>query len=137
MLSVSTLCGMLKISSYFQHLGPSMQSSQRILETLTVVLTLLVPMCSIIIIKYIHSSNTSTTFYKVSTGLYNILISSLIWINWAFFMVVCAAGDVLATFMLTYFGIIFFYGHCLLKYILAQHFSSFDLKFIYRLTVRA
>jgi len=31
-------------------------------------LTLLVPMCSIIIIKYIHSSNTSTTFYKVATG---------------------------------------------------------------------
>jgi len=30
-------------------------------------LTLLVPMCSIIIIKYIHSSNPSTTFYKVST----------------------------------------------------------------------
>jgi len=25
-------------------------------------------MCSIIIIKYIHSSNTCTTFYKVSTG---------------------------------------------------------------------
>jgi hypothetical protein len=31
-------------------------------------LTLLVSMCSIIITKYIHSSNTSTTFYKVSTG---------------------------------------------------------------------
>jgi len=31
-------------------------------------LTLLVPMCSIIIIKYMYSSNTSTTFYKVSTG---------------------------------------------------------------------
>jgi hypothetical protein len=31
-------------------------------------LTLLVPLCSIIIVKYIHSSNTSTTFYKVSTG---------------------------------------------------------------------
>jgi hypothetical protein len=31
-------------------------------------LMLLVPMCSIIIIKYIHSSNTSTIFYKVSTG---------------------------------------------------------------------
>jgi len=29
--------------------------------------TLLVLMCSIIIIKYIHSSNTSTTFYKVFT----------------------------------------------------------------------
>jgi len=35
-------------------------------------LTLLVAMCSIIIIKYIYiySSNTSTTFYKVSTGLW-------------------------------------------------------------------
>ena len=35
---------------------------------LAINLTLLVPMRSIIIIKYIHSSNTSTTFYKVSTG---------------------------------------------------------------------
>jgi hypothetical protein len=31
-------------------------------------LTLLVPMCSMTNIKYIRSSNTSTTFYKVSTG---------------------------------------------------------------------
>jgi hypothetical protein len=30
-------------------------------------LTLLVPICSITIIKYMHSSNTSTTFYRVST----------------------------------------------------------------------
>jgi len=52
-------------------------------------------------------------------------------------MVVCAAGDVLATLMLTYFGVIFFLKHCLLRYILAQNFSSFDLKFLYRLTVRA
>jgi len=36
--------------------------------TLNLNLTLLVPICSIIIIRYIHSSNTSTTFYKVSTG---------------------------------------------------------------------
>jgi len=28
-------------------------------------------MCSIIIIKYIHSCNTSTAFYKVSTGYVN------------------------------------------------------------------
>jgi len=33
-----------------------------------VYLTLIVPTCSIIILKYIHSSNTSTTFYKLSTG---------------------------------------------------------------------
>jgi hypothetical protein len=37
-------------------------------QPLVSLLTLLVPMCSIIIIKYIHSSNISTTFYKVSTG---------------------------------------------------------------------
>jgi hypothetical protein len=37
-------------------------------QKLEIFLTLLVPMCSIIIIKYIHSSNTSTTFYKLSTG---------------------------------------------------------------------
>jgi len=30
--------------------------------------------------------------------------------------VVCAAGDVLATFMVTYFGIIFLCKHCLLTH---------------------
>jgi hypothetical protein len=84
--------------------------------------------------KYNHfSSNSSITFTKYSLGLpvnglytdrdlislfffYNILIFSLIRINWAFFLVVCAAGNVLATFILTYFGIIFLFRHCLLKY---------------------
>jgi hypothetical protein len=31
----------------------------------------------------------------------------------------------------------FLFRHCMLKYILAQHFSSFDIGFLYRLTVRA
>jgi hypothetical protein len=55
----------------------------------------------------------------------------------SFFVVVCAAGDVLAILILTYFEIIFLCKNCLLKYILAQHFNSLDFKFLYRLTIGA
>ena len=87
-----------------------------------------------------NASKWHMGFNSVFTGLtylYNNLISSLIRIIWAFFMVVCAAGDVLATFMLTCFGIIFLCKRYLLKYILAEHFSSLDLKFLYRLIIWA
>jgi hypothetical protein len=55
----------------------------------------------------------------------------------AFLVVTDAAGDVLEIFMFTYAGVICLFRHCLLKYILAQHFCILDLVFLYLLTMWA
>jgi len=47
-----------------------------------------------------------------------------------YLVVTCAAGDVFANFVLAYFGSAFLKRHSLLKYTLAQRFSSFDLRFL-------
>jgi hypothetical protein len=67
-------------------------------------------------------------------------ISSFIREILAFLVAVCALGEVLGNLMFAYLGVIPLMRHCLLKYIFAQQFWSFDLmfntlKFVYKMSV--
>jgi CHASE2 domain-containing sensor protein len=82
------------------------------------------------VVESVYSAVRTDSLYK---GDY---VSFLLRINWAFF------GGLLCWRCVSYFHIDIFWDnilfrHFLLRYILAQHFSSFDLRFLYRLTVRA
>jgi hypothetical protein len=49
----------------------------------------------------------------------------------AFFWVTIVAGEVYGIFILAELGVIFLIRHCLLKYIFAHHFRTFNLMFLY------
>jgi len=53
-------------------------------------------------------------WFSFSFFLYRNFISSFMRMSWAFFAVVCEAGDVdvLVTFTLAYLGVIFLFMHC-------------------------
>jgi len=54
-------------------------------------------------------------WFSFSFFLYRNFISSFMRISWTFLAVVCEAGDVLATFIFAYLGVIFLFMHYLLK----------------------
>ena len=67
---------------------------------------------------------------KYCKSIYQMIIIYIYIYIYTFLVVTCATGDVFANFVLAYFGIAFLKRHCLLKYTLAQHFSSLDLRFL-------
>ena len=70
-------------------------------------------------VSALHSHYQASTEEQIHIKFYLYFIQ----VSWAFLVVVCEAGDVLATFTLTYFGITFLTRYYKIKFDLVLFFS--------------